>query len=63
MQYPIWTPKGTESKKEKEMKTQEEGLWYWIKAMFGILVIIIVSIIVGVSGYLKEYSDKLLRRE
>lgn len=45
------------------MKTQEEGLWYWIKAMFGILVIIIVSVIVGVSGYLKEYSDKLLRRE
>lgn len=44
------------------MTDNEEGFTYWIKAMTGLIVIIIVSAIVGVSGYLKEYSDRLLRK-
>lgn len=40
----------------------ETGFKYWVKAMTGLIVIIIVSVIVGVSGYLREYSDRILKK-
>ena len=41
----------------------EEGIGYWINVILAGLVIVGVVVIMGITGYLRKYSDRLRKLE